>query len=262
MDTASFRAARLLLCIGGRSAPVLLTVLLAALACLALTTQAALATPGTQLWAKRYDGLFGGDAAQAVAASLDGSRVFVTGYSQGSTSSADYATLAYDASTGTRLWLRRYNGPANREDQARALGVSPDRSKVFVTGSSVGVSSDFDYGTVAYAASTGAELWVKRYNGPANSADGAEALGVSPEGSSVFVAGPSYGTTTRVDAATAAYAASTGTKLWLRRYKDPGNRLADARALAVSPVGLRVFITGATKSEQEPDYLTVAYSTG
>ena len=138
--------------------------------------------------------------------------------------------------------------------------MSPDGSKLFVTGSSVGATSDFDFATVAYAASNGTQLWLQRYNGPANYADGAEALWVSPGGSRVYVAGPSYGRTTRVDAATAAYAASTGAKLWLRRYKDPGNRLADARALALSPDGSKVFITGATKSEQEPDYLTVAYS--
>ena len=45
-------------------------------------------------------------------------------------------------------------------------GVSPDGSKVFVTGYSVGSASGYDYATVAYDASTGSELWVKRYDGP------------------------------------------------------------------------------------------------
>lgn len=48
--------------------------------------------------------------------SPDGSEVFVTGYSIGNRTSYDYATLAYDASTGDQLWLRRYNGSANGDD--------------------------------------------------------------------------------------------------------------------------------------------------
>ena len=82
-----------------------------------------------------------------MAASPDGSKVFVTGMSQtnGSIRSADYATVAYEASTGTRLWVRRYNGGRNHSDVARAMATSPDGSKVFVAG-----ISGRSYATVAY----------------------------------------------------------------------------------------------------------------
>jgi hypothetical protein len=83
------------------------------------------------------------------AATTDGSKVFVTGSSYGSTSN-DYATVAYDASTGTGLWVRRYNGPRNGNDDASALGASPDGSAVFVTGEIIGSTSSFDYATIAY----------------------------------------------------------------------------------------------------------------
>ena len=90
-------------------------------------------------------------------------------YSFGSTTSSDYATVAYDASTGTELWVTRYNGPGNGDDYAAyALGMSPDGSAVFVTGYSRGSTSGFDYATVAYDATTGAELWASRYNGAAD----------------------------------------------------------------------------------------------
>src|SRR6266550_951936 len=139
------------------------------------------ATPGEELWVKRYNGPGNGnDGGTSGAVSPDGSTVFVTGGSCGSGTDCDYATLAYDASTGAQLWAKRYNGPGNGFDWARALGVSPDGSTVFVTGRSPGSGTGVDYATLAYDASTGAKLWVKRYNGPGNNSDLAAALGVSP----------------------------------------------------------------------------------
>jgi hypothetical protein len=138
--------------------------------------------------------------------SPDGTEVFVTGYSTGSTSQYDYATVAYDASTGAELWLNRYNGPGNSYDQATALGVSPDGTDVFVTGHSMGSTSQYDYATVAYDASTGARRWLKRYNGPGNSYDQPYSLGVSPDATEVFVTGYSVGSTSG-DYATVAYSA-------------------------------------------------------
>ncbi len=129
----------------------------------------------------------------------------MTGNSAGSGTGDDYATVAYDASTGAELWSARYNGPADGYETSYALGVSPDGSRVFVTGDSYGPTPGPDYATVANDASIGTELWVARYNGPANSADSAAALGVSPDGSRVFVTGVSLGETSYHDVATVAY---------------------------------------------------------
>lgn len=85
-----------------------------------------------------------------------GRTVFVTGYSYGgATSGRDYATVAYSALTGARLWVQRYDGPANRNDAASSLAVNPGAGNVIVTGSSSGGTSGSDYATVAYQASTG-----------------------------------------------------------------------------------------------------------
>ena len=94
---------------------------------------------------------------------------------------------AVSVTPGAKLWAARYNGPVNGNDEASALGVSPDGTRVFVTGQSIGSTSCCaDYATVAYNASTGARLWVARYHGPGNGAL-AKALGVSPDGTKVFV---------------------------------------------------------------------------
>jgi outer membrane protein assembly factor BamB len=55
-----------------------------------------------------------------------GRRVFVTGASGGRGANLeDYATVAYDAVTGARLWVRRYNGPADRRNSSHVVAVSP-----------------------------------------------------------------------------------------------------------------------------------------
>ena len=83
--------------------------------------------------------------------------------------------------------------------------MSPDGSKVFVTGFITGSASGFDHTTIVYGASAGAMLWTKSYDGPASADDGATALGVSPDGAALFVTGYSSGTTTGSDYATIAY---------------------------------------------------------
>jgi outer membrane protein assembly factor BamB len=102
--------------------------------------------------------------------------------------------LSYDALTGRKLWSQIYNG-SECTDAAAAVAVSPgnnDNNAAFVTGSSGRLSRE-DYATVAYDATTGAELWAKRYDGPTHDPDEAFALALSPDGTKVFVTGRSFG---------------------------------------------------------------------
>ena len=145
------------------------------------------ATSGATLWTANFQKprSFGG--ASAVAVSLDGSKVFVTGSMYGRASTTiRWGTVAYDASTGTQLWVVRF---PNLSDtiQGTANAVSPDGSKVFVTGLTPGKSGD-DYGTAAYDASTGALLWIGSYTRPGFTGIG-RSVAVSPDGSKVFTAG-------------------------------------------------------------------------
>jgi hypothetical protein len=135
---------------------------------------------GLPLWVSRYDGpSHAWDYAAALKVSPVGKAVFVTGSSFGS--GFDYATVAYDSSTGDQLWVARYKGSDGGDDSAAALAVSPDGSAVFVTGFVVGRHGR-DYATVAYDATTGAEIWVKRYDGSGHGDDAAVDIGVSPDG--------------------------------------------------------------------------------
>ncbi len=226
------------------------------------------AATGAQLWAKRYSGPGARlDTAAAVAVSPSGRTVFVTGLSTTATSAGgnDYATIAYSAATGAQLWVKRYNGPANGSDGANSVAVSGDGTKVFVTGFSAGRGgvANYDYATIGYNAATGAQLWVKRYNGPGNGGDGASSVAASPDGRTVFVTGASAGKTSSEDYATIAYGAATGAQLWVKCYNGPLNRADFAKAVAVSPSGRTVFVTGVTGGEvssPDMDYATIAYS--
>jgi outer membrane protein assembly factor BamB len=123
-------------------------------------------------------------------------------------SSGDYATVAYDAATGAQLWAKDYSGPGHGDDQAASVAVSPTGNAVYVTGESWGKAQVYDYATIAYDAATGAQLWVTRYDGPANIGGQATAVVASPGGSTVFVTGQAASGSG--DYATVAYNASTG----------------------------------------------------
>ncbi len=179
-----------------------------------------------------------------MAVSPAGTRVFVTGYSFGGTAGRDYATVAYGAAAGRRLWVSRYTGPGSGVDEASSVAVSPGGARVFVTGVSSGRKSSA-YATVAYGAAAGRRLWVSRYNGPANSSE-ASSVAVSPAGTTVYVTGTSLGRTAGDDYATVAYGAAAGRRLWVSRYNGPGNGEDQASAVAVSPGGTTVYVTGSS----------------
>lgn len=225
------------------------------------TTVAYTAATGTQLWAQTYNGPGNGDdVSYSTVASPDGSRVFVTGFSHGSSSGEDYATLAYDAATGTHLWTQRYNGPGNGTDDPGSVAASPDGNTVFVTGVSQGISSGADFATIAYDAATGTQLWARRYNGPSNSADTAFSVAASPDRTRVFVTGWSDAASSMWDYATVAYNAATGTQQWAQTYNGPGNATDTAHSVALSPDGGTVYVTGTSDGgSTSRDFATIAY---
>lgn len=193
---------------------------------------------GNQLWVSTYNAPEGGqDIAYALVVDNMGN-VFVTGRSI--SANYDYATVKYD-SQGNELWLARYNGSANRGDQATSIAVDTD-GNIYVTGRSDNKNRDRDYTTLKY--DTGGKLlWEARYNGPDKGDNMAEALAVDAEGN-VYITGQSQGKNGDWDYATVKYN-SRGNEQWASRYNGPGNSLDRATSLAVDNEG-NIYVTGSS----------------
>ena len=156
---------------------------------------------GDVAWVRRYNGpLNYEDGASAVAIDNSGN-VYVTGCSNGVGTYLDYATIKYHPD-GDTAWVRRYNGPDNRQDYASDIAVD-DSGNAYVTGWSTGIETSDDYATIKYYPD-GNIAWVRKYNGPGNSYDGARAIVVDDSGN-VYVTGASGGSGTSGDYATIKY---------------------------------------------------------
>jgi DNA-binding beta-propeller fold protein YncE len=216
------------------------------------------AATGSTRWVRRYGGPLN-DNAVTVGVAPGGARVYVSGPREGGSTSFDFATVAYDAASGTRLWEAIYDASVGgSEEIPAALGVDPGGSSVYVTGTSEGVRRIPRYLTVSYDAETGAERWVDEYSGPQHFGDYAAVLHTSPDGARIYVSGSGYGTT-GADFATVSYDAATGHRVWSARTNHPASEFL--RSIAVSPDGGLVFATGSTQpvGASYPSYLTVAY---
>jgi len=212
-------------------------------------------TAGAAVWTARYNGTGNSDdLAFGIAVDASGN-VYVTGRSLGQGTGWDAATIKYNAS-GAQQWVARYNGPANDYDDADAIAID-GAGNVYVTGESRGAGTSLDYNTIKYN-SAGVEQWVARYNGPGNSNDFANALGVDGSGN-VYVTGRSESSSTSGDYATIKYN-NAGAQQWVARYNGPGNLSDIATALAVDAAG-NVYVTGYSQgSGTDNDYATIKYN--
>ncbi len=157
--------------------------------------------------------------------------------------SADYLTVKFDPD-GVVLWMARYNGPSDGDDEAHAVAVDAV-GDVIVTGSSPNQNVG-EYATVKYSASTGAQLWVAR-SGLLNSPISARAVVVDAAGD-VVVTGASFNRYYTVK-----YSGATGAQLWSASYVGGG--FHQAFAVAVDSAG-DVLVTGTSNQ----DFATVKYS--
>lgn len=203
------------------------------------------AASGERLWVSRYETAEAHDVPTAIGLKSDGSMLFVTGSSGGSINGPnEYQTVAYNTATGQRLWVRRYSGIGDPYNVASSLALDKNGTRVVVTGTSndsgtVSSPTYADYATVAYDGATGQQLWVRRYNDPANGDDSARAVTVA--GGKAVVTGESF-QQVNFDYQTVAYDLATGATVWERSYNL--REEDSANAIVARSDGTMVFVGG------------------
>jgi len=209
---------------------------------------------GVQQWTALYNVLRGVSLAVEAAIAVDGSgNVLVAGTSVGSDSTGDFVTVKYD-NAGMQQWITRPGYDCVHSTSAFTLD---SQGNLYITGSTSGSGTDFDYVTVKYDAS-GNQQWIARYDGPASSTDLTHAITVD-SARSVYVTGGSRGSGTDLDYATIKYNAA-GVQQWVARYNGPAFDIDDGAAIAVDNAG-NVYVAGSSiGTGLTHDYATLKYN--
>jgi hypothetical protein len=207
---------------------------------LLLALPAALFAQIDTAWVRRYDGpAHAMDCAVAVATDPFGN-VIVTGTSESTGTLRDYVTIKYSP-TGQLLWRRRfYAGAVGASAEDLAAGLAVDATgNIYVTGSSKGWGTDWDYATVKYTPD-GDQTWIARFDGPSHQADRATAITVDGTGH-IYVTGIATSTGGAHDYCTIKYDPAGNTTEWIAWYPGPAGD--SAIALAVDRAG-NCYVTG------------------
>jgi hypothetical protein len=233
---------------------------------------------GNEVWRACFGAsLSHGDFGTRLAVATDSETVFAVGTHQNGETGYDYATLAYDARTGARLWMSHYdNGLHDPDafpqipialatdptfDSPRAIAVGANERVIYVTGESRGHYGLVDYVTVAYDVQTGRQVGEARFDGDLQGHDRAFDLAVSPDGGAVFVTGESETTGDGREVVTIAYDPTLRNVLWTARHNEtPGVSQDAGRRVRVSPDAKTVYVGGDSWGANSLDWIVMAYS--
>lgn len=255
----------------------------------AFVTRALDARTGATEWSIRHQLADWYPPPAGLALSPDGSSIVITGMSRGSQEATeeDITTIAYEAATGATRWVSRIAGtPATVpcisgpsvgldaevggcKDGSTAAAISPQGTHAYVTGTiRNGDGEARNYVTASYDLATGVREWLATYDGPSKRLDGATDMAVGQDGS-IYVTGSSgavgadyYAVQSTFgyafdDYATVAYSPS-GERRWISRVDGPAGYSDGARAVATSPDGSQVFVTGVMATSDASETSRVA----
>ena len=177
---------------------------------------------GVERWVYCYDGPGGGaDLARSITMGRNGN-LYAAGYSMGVGTDWDFTAVSLTDS-GVERWVYRYDGVGNSWDEVYSITVGLD-GNIYAAGSSQGNGTADDF-TVVSLTDSGVERWVYRYDGPANSWDGAHSI-IMGSDSSVYVAGYSKGNGPEGDIIVVSLSPDVGMQEGLDRPSTSGFRLS------------------------------------
>lgn len=214
---------------------------------------------GDSLWVSRYNGPADNyDEPSSMFVDSQGN-IYVTGSSQnaGTSTSSDYTTIKYNSS-GDSVWVRRYDGDVNGQDNANDIIVD-DSGNVYVAGTSAGTFLDIL--TVKYN-SSGDQQWAERYHGPFNTSnDYGYSIALGSGGFIYISGGSNESSISTTDIITLKYNAS-GELQWKKTFNGGGNS-GDMAYHNYIDDSENIYVCG-NSTEGSLDYVTIKYekSTG
>ncbi len=104
---------------------------------------------GSTVWWSTYNGPPGWYDVAGDVSVADTGEILVTGFSDGSGTSWDIATIGYDPADGAENWVVRYDGPAHQSDEGRCVLLAPDH-RLYVVGYSYSEDAGMDQIVLAY----------------------------------------------------------------------------------------------------------------
>jgi hypothetical protein len=218
------------------------------------------AASGHRLWQAGGEGMSEGAAWLAV--SPDGSAVYVIGTVAPDSPDAAYRTVALSMTSGKRLWAATFGG-AGAGTHSVASVVATE-ALVIVDGVAGAGDAGTKVVTVAYDARTGHQKWIAPFDASADGTQGwfpsgARSLAVDPAGTTAYVTTGSQ-TAGVSHVVTEAYDTATGDRRWSTRYESPDRGNAMGSAVAVSPDGSTVVMTGMSElAKTRTDSVTIGY---
>lgn len=230
---------------------------------------------GRVVWQARYDfaGVGAQDVPRAIALSPDGEVVYVTGYSNATTSGPPYAvdydtvTLAYETWRGEPLWTSRFRAPGSSFAPPRALAATNERV-VLTMAAPEPEGEGFDIFTVGLDALTGATAWSSRAATSFHDAERPTSIAATSDGRAVVLTGISSSSDTQAlyagqgqngDQITLAYDPENGERLWAARFRASEVDKDTGKAVAVASDGSAFTVTALRRNvELERDFDDVA----
>lgn len=208
-------------------------------------------------WTRSWDGpAHSGDAATSLATSSDGKWAYIAGQSVNAAGNIDIVLLKRSVDTGALKWVRRYDGPAHRNDGSASVGVDK-AGNVVVAGISEN-AFDLDWVVASWSAS-GARRWSWRYD----SGRGSDVLfdAVVARDGAVYATGLGLVAGPR-PAATTACLRTSGSRKWLKTYLGPDGIAAVSHGAVARPGG-GVYVCGtATAVGTVADGIVLGYTAG
>ena len=160
-----------------------------------------------------------------------------------------FGAAALDTSTGAILWERTWNPPAGFGGYSHSMILSPDGSKLYISGQSEDQDPVFFFLFIeatlfALDAQTGTELWVDTYPSPTYGSAVGNDVAINPMGTQVFLTGEAGQVlfVRSLDATSGAVSWTTPFELGSLLGAAPGT--SSGTNVMVDPTGSEVYVTG------------------